>query len=75
MRTFITRSSSVWKSVRTTARANLIVGGGGRGVRKAPEKYSMGEWVPHSDDGDPVRGTFVRKYSPEEDQTRYSTLR
>ncbi|EXJ91016.1 hypothetical protein A1O1_04123 [Capronia coronata CBS 617.96] len=47
---------------------NLIVGGGGRGVRKAPEKYGIGEWVPHSFEGDPVRETLVREHSPEDDR-------
>lgn len=40
---------------------NLIIGGGGRGVRRAPEKYGMGEWVVFKDEGDPVRETYVRK--------------
>ncbi|ETI23807.1 hypothetical protein G647_05613 [Cladophialophora carrionii CBS 160.54] len=40
---------------------NLIVGGGGRGVRKAPEKYGIGEWLPHRDEGDIIRHTVVRK--------------
>ncbi|KAI1913908.1 hypothetical protein LOZ65_005741 [Ophidiomyces ophidiicola] len=40
---------------------NLIVGGGGRGVRRAPEYMGMGEWVVASDKGDTVRETYVRK--------------
>ncbi|EXJ92752.1 hypothetical protein A1O3_01304 [Capronia epimyces CBS 606.96] len=51
---------------------NLIVGGGGRGVRRAPKRYKTGEWVAHSCEGDPIKGTFVRKYSPEEDRKRHS---
>lgn len=40
---------------------NLIVGGGGRGVRKAPPEYGMGEWVVKDHEGDPVRQVYVRK--------------
>ncbi|KAJ9224459.1 hypothetical protein DTO207G8_3406 [Paecilomyces variotii] len=40
---------------------NLIVGGGGRGVRKAPEEYGIGEWVIFQNEGDPVRETYIRK--------------
>lgn len=40
---------------------NLIIGGGGRGVRKAPKAYGIGEWVVFQNEGDPVRETYVRK--------------
>ncbi|OJJ51689.1 hypothetical protein ASPZODRAFT_148926 [Penicilliopsis zonata CBS 506.65] len=40
---------------------NLIIGGGGRGVRRAPEKYGIGEWVVLRYEGDTVRETYVRK--------------
>lgn len=40
---------------------NLIVGGGGRGVRRAPPEYGIGEWVIFKDEGDQVRETYVRK--------------
>ncbi|KGO69371.1 protein of unknown function DUF2235 [Penicillium italicum] len=40
---------------------NVIVGGGGRGIRVAPEKYGMGEWVVFKHKGDLVRETYVRK--------------
>ncbi|KAJ5105818.1 hypothetical protein NUU61_003165 [Penicillium alfredii] len=40
---------------------NVIVGGGGRGIRKAPEDYGIGEWVVFKNEGDPVRETYVRK--------------
>ena len=40
---------------------NVIVGGGGRGVRIAPEEYGMGDWVVLKNEGDPVRETYVRK--------------
>ncbi|KAL2868397.1 T6SS phospholipase effector Tle1-like catalytic domain-containing protein [Aspergillus lucknowensis] len=40
---------------------NLIMGGGGRGVRRAPEEYGIGEWVVKDHEGDPVREIYVRK--------------
>lgn len=39
---------------------NLIVGGGGRGVRRAPENLGMGKWVVKDHEGDPVREVYVR---------------
>ncbi|KAF2456700.1 hypothetical protein BDY21DRAFT_392908 [Lineolata rhizophorae] len=39
---------------------NLIVGGGGRGVRRAPPEYGMGEWVVLREEGDPVGEVYVR---------------
>lgn len=42
---------------------NLIIGGGGRGVKRAPEKYGIGEWEVCKYEGDPVRQTYVRKKS------------
>ncbi|KAJ5807731.1 hypothetical protein N7474_009000 [Penicillium riverlandense] len=43
---------------------NVIIGGGGRGVKEASEKDGIGEWVVCKHDGDPVRETFVRKNPP-----------
>ncbi|CAI7580190.1 unnamed protein product [Penicillium glandicola] len=40
---------------------NVIVGGGGRGIRVAPPEYGMGEWVVFKNEGDMVRETYVRK--------------
>ncbi|CDM33983.1 hypothetical protein CBS147339_5694 [Penicillium roqueforti] len=40
---------------------NVIVGGGGRGIRVAPEEYGIGEWVVFKHEGDLVRETYVRK--------------
>ncbi|KAL8697450.1 MAG: hypothetical protein Q9201_007123 [Fulgogasparrea decipioides] len=40
---------------------NLIIGGGGRGVRKAPKELGIGEWVVHKNKGDPVGEVHVRK--------------
>ena len=40
---------------------NLIVGGGGRGCRKAPEEYGMGNWVCIADEGDPVGEIWIKR--------------
>ncbi|KAI5464996.1 hypothetical protein BGZ63DRAFT_168455 [Mariannaea sp. PMI_226] len=40
---------------------NLIVGGGGRGVRRAPAEYGIGDWVCVEHHGDPVKEIWVRK--------------
>ena len=40
---------------------NLILGGGGRGVRFAPEKAGIGKWVVKAHEGDPVREIYVRE--------------
>ena len=40
---------------------NLIIGGGGRGVRIAPEKYGIGEWEVIREGGDPVGECMVRR--------------
>lgn len=39
---------------------NLIVGGGGRGVKRAPEHFGIGQWKVISNEGDPVRETYAR---------------
>ncbi|UKZ94723.1 uncharacterized protein TrAFT101_009576 [Trichoderma asperellum] len=43
---------------------NLIVGGGGRGVRIAPEEYGVGEWICVQDEGDPIGEIWVRNGDP-----------
>ncbi|KAF3038821.1 hypothetical protein E8E12_006145 [Didymella heteroderae] len=43
---------------------NLIVGGGGRGVRRAPEDMGIGKWVCAGEEGHPVGECFVRKEKP-----------
>ncbi|EHK20719.1 uncharacterized protein TRIVIDRAFT_192636 [Trichoderma virens Gv29-8] len=43
---------------------NLIVGGGGRGMRRAPEEYGIGEWVCVQEEGDPIGEIWVRKGDP-----------
>lgn len=40
---------------------NLIIGGGGRGVKIAPEKYGIGEWNTCKNEGDKITQTFIRK--------------
>ena len=40
---------------------NLIIGGGGRGVRIAPKKYGIGNWEVLKNEGDPVGMVYVRK--------------
>lgn len=40
---------------------NLIIGGGGRGVRRAPPECGIGEWIVYRDEGDPIRETYIRK--------------
>lgn len=39
---------------------NVIVGGGGRGVRRAPAEYGIGNLKVHSHEGDLVRHTYVQ---------------
>ncbi|KAM0433904.1 hypothetical protein ACHAPT_003847 [Fusarium lateritium] len=40
---------------------NLIIGGGGRGVRRASEEHGMGEWECVAEEGDPIGEIWVRK--------------
>ena len=40
---------------------NLIIGGGGRGVRRAPSEHGIGEWVCVEGLGDPIGEIWVRK--------------
>jgi uncharacterized protein (DUF2235 family) len=44
---------------------NLIIGGGGRGVRRAPSEYGIGEWVCVAERGDPIGEIWMRKNPPE----------
>jgi hypothetical protein len=48
---------------------NLIVGGGGRGMRHAPKDMGIGKWVVVSEEGHPVGECFVRKEPPERTKT------
>ncbi len=45
---------------------NLIIGGGGRGCRVAPDEYGTGEWQCIKDEGDPVGELWV-KARPDQD--------
>ena len=49
---------------------NLIIGGGGRGVRVAPPKYGTGNWEVLREPGDPVGEVYVRKRPETEDGSR-----
>ena len=40
---------------------NLVIGGGGRGMRRAPKEYGMGEWECVAEEGDPVGEVWVKK--------------
>jgi uncharacterized protein (DUF2235 family) len=40
---------------------NLIIGGGGRGVRVAPEKHGIGEWECVAEEGDPIGEIWSKK--------------
>ncbi|KAI9695136.1 MAG: hypothetical protein M1820_008904 [Bogoriella megaspora] len=54
---------SVIKRMQTDPKyrpGNLICGGGGRGVKKAPAKYGMGEWKVFKEEGDIVGEVYVR---------------
>ena len=42
---------------------NLVVGGGGRGMKQAPEEFGMGRWKVISNEGDPIREAYVRLHS------------
>ncbi|MCJ1474425.1 hypothetical protein MMC13_003083, partial [Lambiella insularis] len=46
---------------------NLIIGGGGRGVRKAAERYGTGSWEVLREEGDPVGEVIVRKQRQSEE--------
>ena len=45
---------------------NLIVGGGGRGVKIAAEKYGTGSWEVIGDEGDPVGEVYLRRKREDE---------
>lgn len=48
---------------------NLIVGGGGRGVRRAPAEMGMGKWKVFHEEGHPVGECYVRREKPESRKT------
>ncbi len=43
---------------------NLICGGGGRGVRRAPPEMGMGRWKVARDEGNPICECYIRDKSP-----------
>ena len=47
---------------------NLIIGGGGRGVRKASAKYGIGEWETLREHGNPVGECVIRKRQPDAEE-------
>ncbi|KAL7623520.1 hypothetical protein AAE478_007203 [Parahypoxylon ruwenzoriense] len=49
------------KEDKTYRPGNLIIGGGGRGMRIAPPKYGIGEWECVQNPGDPVGEIWVKK--------------
>jgi len=54
---------------------NLIVGGGGRGVRKAPKELGMGDWVVLREEGHPVGEIWVaREKRPEHEREKIKTV-
>jgi uncharacterized protein (DUF2235 family) len=49
------------KDDETYRPGNLIIGGGGRGVRRAPAEYGIGDWVCVAGHGDPISEIWERK--------------
>jgi hypothetical protein len=43
---------------------NLILGGGGRGIRVAPEEHGLGEWEVLREEGDLIGEVYVRRGKP-----------
>lgn len=43
---------------------NLIIGGGGRGIRRAPKEYGIGKWQVLREEGDPIGEVYVRAEPP-----------
>jgi uncharacterized protein (DUF2235 family) len=56
------------KEDETYRPGNLIIGGGGRGVRRAPPEYGIGEWECVAEPGDPVGEIWVRKKEQKKDE-------
>src|SRR5436309_1194210 len=48
---------------------NLIVGGGGRGIRRAPPEMGIGNWKVHCEEGHPVGECYRRKEKSQRRQT------
>lgn len=54
------------KDDETYRPGNLIIGGGGRGVRRAPPQYGIGDWVCVGEHGDPIGEVWMRKEKAQE---------
>lgn len=49
---------------KTYRPGNLIIGGGGRGIRVAPDDYGVGKWICVQEEGDPIGEIWVRDGDP-----------
>ncbi|TWU71111.1 hypothetical protein ED733_001321 [Metarhizium rileyi] len=49
------------KEDETYRPGNLIIGGGGRGVRRAPAEYGIGDWICVAEHGDPIGEIWEKK--------------
>ncbi|KFG77830.1 oxidoreductase, short chain dehydrogenase/reductase family [Metarhizium anisopliae] len=49
------------KEDETYRPGNLIIGGGGRGVRRAPAEYGIGDWICVAGHGDPIGEIWEKK--------------
>ncbi len=49
------------EAVESYRPGNLIIGGGGRGVKVAPKELGIGEWEVLKGKGDPIGEVYVRK--------------
>ncbi|KAK2804758.1 hypothetical protein FQN49_008842 [Arthroderma sp. PD_2] len=47
---------------------NLILGGGGRGIKKLPKDHHIGEWDVLNHEGCPIRETYVRRIPAKQDE-------
>lgn len=54
---------------KTYRPGNLIVGGGGRGVRIAPDEFGIGEWMCVKGKGDSVDEIWTRRRKSQTDET------
>ena len=54
---------------------NLIIGGGGRGIRKASKEYGIGKWKILREEGDPIGEVWVRDGKPPLPPSTPSTAR
>ncbi|EQL00546.1 oxidoreductase, short chain dehydrogenase/reductase family [Ophiocordyceps sinensis CO18] len=57
------------KADETYRPGNLIMGGGGRGVRRAPAEFGIGEWECVAEHGDPIGEVWTKKEKPEPEES------